>query len=148
MAKKKMKGKKADQKLVEILRSWRTTETYTVKGCEKITAKTGNPIVKTIINAIRSDSEKHRAILQLILDSMTKRAISLTPDEIAELSSSINRHISLEEKTIEYAEKAIRRSTDQVVKQLLKYILEDEKKHKMMLKQLNELKIRALAKIT
>ena len=148
MATKKMKGKKLDQKLVDILRSWKTTETYTIKGCEKITAKTGNPIVKTIINAIRSDSEKHRTILQLILDSMTKRAITLTPDEIAELSSSINRHISLEEKTIEYAENAIGRSTDPVVKQLLKYILEDEKKHKMMLEQLNELKIRALAKIT
>ncbi len=148
MATKKMKGKKMDQKLVEILRSWKTTETYTIKGCEKITDKTSNPIVKTIINAIRSDSEKHRAILQLILDSMTKRAISLTPDEIAELSSSINRHISLEEKTIEYAENAIGRSTDPVVKQLLKYILEDEKKHKMMLEQINELKIRALSKIT
>ena len=148
MATKKMKGKKMDQKLVEILRSWKTTETYTIKGCEKITAKTDNPIITTIINAIRSDSEKHRAILQLILDSMTKKAISLTPDEIAELSSSINRHISLEEKTIEYAENAIGRSTDPVVKQLLKYILEDEKKHKMMLEQINELKIRALSKIT
>lgn len=148
MGSRKMKGKELDQKLVEILRSWRTTETYTIKGCEKITAKTGNPIVTTIINAIRSDSEKHRAILQLIIDSLTKRALNLTPDEIADISSSVNRHITLEEKTIEFAEKAIGRATDPVIKQFLTYILEDEKKHAKMLAQLSELKIRAFAKIT
>jgi rubrerythrin len=147
MSARTMKGKKADQRLIEILRSWRTTETYTIKGCEKLLARSDNQLVKTIISAIRSDSEKHRDILQLILDSMTKQAIHLTPEEIADIASSIDRHISIEEKTIGYTEKAIGKATDPVMKQLLRYILDDEKKHERMLTQLSELKIRTLAKI-
>ncbi|MCC6347089.1 MAG: hypothetical protein IT388_07890, partial [Nitrospirales bacterium] len=60
----------------------------------------------------------------------------------------IDKHIDLEQKAIEMAEKAIELSRDAIVKQMLKTILDDEKKHEKMAVQMSELKFRITGKIT
>ena len=103
--------------------------------------------MKTLTTAIRNDSQKHAEILQLIIDSMTKEAYQLSPDDLAGVASLLNKHIDIEQEAIDMANKAIDMTRDSVTKQLLKLILEDEKKHKMMAERMSELKYRITAAI-
>lgn len=137
-----------EKELITLLRQWRGLEDLTIKSCAAILKKTHNPIVETLTTAIKNDSEKHKAILQLIIDGMTKKGFVLTPEDLAEVASFLDKHIDLEQKAIEMAEKAIELSRDAIVKQMLKTILDDEKKHEKMAVQMSELKFRITGKIT
>jgi rubrerythrin len=137
-----------DNKMLTLLKRWKELEAATIKSCGAITKKTKNPLVKTLITSIASDSAKHKSILQLIIDSMTKKAFVLTPDEVSQIAALLNKHIDLENEAIDIAEQAVKISKDPVTRQLLLLILEDEKKHASLTEQINELKFRTLAKIT
>jgi hypothetical protein len=137
-----------DRQMLSLLRKWKDLEDKTIKSCEAILKKTKNPIIATLGGAIKNDSEKHKAIIQLVIDGMTKTGFVLSPDDLADVSSLLGKHIALEQKSIEMAGKAIELSRDAITKQMLKLILEDEKKHKKMAVQMNELKFAITAKIT
>jgi rubrerythrin len=137
-----------DNKILTLLKRWKELEAATIKSCGAINKKTANPLVKTLITAIANDSAKHKNILQLIIDGMTKKAFVLTPDDVSHISGLLDKHIDLENEAIDIAEQAIKISKDPVTKQLLRLILEDEKQHANLTEQINELKFRTLAKIT
>jgi len=137
-----------DNKMLALLKRWKELEAATIKSCGAITRNTKNPLVKTLITAIANDSVKHKSILQLIIDSMTKKSFVLTPDDVSQVSSLLDKHIDLENDAIKVAYEAIEISRDPVTKQLLRLILEDEKKHAKLTEQINELKFRTLAKIS
>jgi len=136
-----------DRELLALLRKWNGVEASTIKSCNAILKKAKNPIMITLTTAIRNDSEKHASILQLVIDSMTKMAYELSSDDLAGVSSLLNKHIELEQESINMANKAIEMTRDGVTKQLLKLILEDEKKHKLMATRMSELKYRITAAI-
>ena len=79
---------------------------------------------------------------------MTKKALVLTPDELKGISSLLNRHITIEQKSIDLGEETITVTRDATARQLLKLILEDEKKHAKLVEQINELKFRVTASVT
>jgi bacterioferritin (cytochrome b1) len=136
-----------DRELLALLRTWKGVEASTIKSCDAILKKAKNPIMTTLTMAIKNDSEKHASILQLIIDSMTKMAYELSPDDLAGISSLLSKHIELEQESINTANKAIEMTRDAVTKQLLKLILEDEKRHKMMATRMSALKYRITAAI-
>jgi rubrerythrin len=142
------KAEERDKQMLELLKGWKALEEHTIKICSKISKKTKNPIIKTLIIAIKNDSAKHRSILQLINDSMTKKAFILAPDDLVGISTLLDKHIDIEHKSITTATKAIDISRDAVVKQLLRLILEDEKKHVKLIEQMNELRFRVTARVT
>jgi len=144
----KLKKVLIDNKMLILLKRWKELEGATIRSCGSITKKTDNPLVKTLISAIANDSTKHKSILQLIIDGMTKKALVLTPDDIAHVSGLLDKHVDLENEAIAIAEQAIKISKDPVTKQLLRLILQDEKEHASLTEQINELKFKALAKIT
>ena len=137
-----------DKELLKLLRKWVGIEDSTIKSCTAILNKAKNPIMGTLTAAIRNDSEKHKAILQLVIDGMTKNGFVLSPDDLAGVASLLNKHIALEQKSIETATAALELSHDPIITQMLKLILEDEKKHKKMASQMNDLKFMITAKIT
>ena len=138
----------ADKEMLKLLRKWVTIEDQTIRSCAAIINKAKNPIIGTLSNAIKNDSEKHKSILQLVIDGMTKSGFVLSPDDLAGVSSLLNKHVALEQKSIETASKALELSHDPIITQMLKLILEDEKKHKKMASQMNDLKFSITAKIT
>lgn len=137
-----------DRELLAMLRKWKGLEASTIKSCDAILKKAKNPILTTLTTAIRNDSEKHAAIIQLVMDSMTKQAYELSPDDLAGVAHLLNKHIALEQASIDMAGKAIEMSRDAITKQLLKMILDDEKKHKSMAEKMSALKYRITAGIT
>ena len=143
-------GKRAqlDRELLTLLRKWVSIEDQTIKSCAAILHKAKNPIIGTLTAAIRNDSEKHKAILQMVIDGMTKNGFVLSPDDLAGVASLLDKHITIEQKSIETATKALELSHNPIITQMLKLILEDEKKHKKMASQMNDLKFAVAAKVT
>lgn len=137
-----------DRELLGLLRKWKGVEETTVKSCDAIMKKASNPVIATLTMAIKSDSVKHKAILDLVIDGMTKKGFVLSPDDLAGVASLMNKHIDIEQKAIDMASAAVEMTRDPIAKQMLKLILEDEKRHKKMAEQMNELKFRITAKIT
>jgi len=137
-----------DTKMLTLLKRWKELETATIKSCGAITKKSKNPLVKTLIASIAGDSAKHKSILQLIIDSMTKKAFVLTPDEVSLIAALLDKHIDLENEAIAIAEQAVKISKDPVTRHLLRLIREDDKKHATLTEEINGLKFSTLAKIT
>ena len=89
---------------------------------------------------IRHDSEMHYRVQQVLLDSVQKQAITLTPDELGDIWDMVEKHAEMEKQTIELAEKARNNCRLFVQRHLLTYLIEDEKKHDRLLDQLQDFK--------
>ncbi len=132
--------KELNEKLIENLKSWQNVEDSSVSSTTEIISKTGNPIVRTIMEIIRQDSAMHRRVQQLMIDHFEKEAISLTPDELADIWDLVENHIKLEQETIRLADEARKNSKNFVIRYLLNYLLTDETKHNEILLQLEDFK--------
>jgi hypothetical protein len=134
------KPKDSTEELAAILRTWQGIETASVASCGEIIAKTKNPLIKLVMEIIRQDSAMHHRVQQVLLDSLEKQAISLTPEELAEIWDMVEKHAEIEKSTIELAEKARDKCHLFVQRHLLSYLIEDEKKHDRLLGQLEDFK--------
>jgi hypothetical protein len=77
---------------------------------------------------------------------MTKEAVRMSPDDMAEVWTKIEEHDELERRTIELAKELKEKTTDPVVASLLEYLIIDEQKHDHILNQLEAVK-RHLSKL-
>ena len=137
-----MKEKAADasKNLVKLLKEWQKLEDETIKHSEQTLKKTGNKLVKMTMEMIKHDSQKHRAMQQMLIDSLTKEPFVLTPDDLASLSDGLNKHLAAEAKSLELADQALQKSELFVTRYILSYLIADEQKHHALLAKLNELK--------
>jgi rubrerythrin len=126
--------------LVKILKDWQKLEDETIKHSETTIKKTKNRLVKMTMEMIKNDSQKHRAMQQMLIDSITKEPFVLTPDDLASLSDGLNKHLAAEAKSLELADEALQNSELFVTRYILSYLIADEQKHHALLSKLNELK--------
>ncbi|RJP32129.1 MAG: hypothetical protein C4527_06535 [Candidatus Omnitrophota bacterium] len=125
------------------MKNWQKIENGSVNSTAKIMEKTENPLIRLVMEIIQRDSQMHYRIQELIIDSLEKKAISLTPEELGDVWGLIEKHIELEKKTVELAEKSLEalKGTKMVAQQyLLGYLLKDEIKHNEMLETLESVK--------
>jgi rubrerythrin len=127
-------------KLLKVLREWQKLEDETIKHAESTLRKSKNKLVKMTMEMIKNDSQKHRAMQQMLIDSMTKTPFILSPDDLASLSDGLNKHLSAEAKSLELADEALQNSELFVTRYILSYLIADEQKHHALLSKLNELK--------
>lgn len=139
-ARKKAKETKKGPDLVPILRQWQGIEDMSVAGCTALMEQTKNPLVRLVMEIIRQDSVVHKKVQQLMIDSLEKEAISLSPDELALIWDGVERHAAMEKETIELATEALGHCRLLALRNLLTYLLEDEKKHDRLLSQLEDFK--------
>ena len=143
MAPKRNESQKVlDERLVKTMLQWQTVEDESIKMSRTAQTKTENPLVRLVMEIIAHDSAMHRRVQQFIIDSVEKAAITLQPEELAEIWDLIDKHISEEKKTIELAEQAKSSTRHFVQRYLLNYLLEDERKHDLLLDRLEEIKMR------
>jgi hypothetical protein len=137
-----MKKQPADvsKNLVKILKDWQKLEDETIKHSEATIRKTKNRLVTMTMEMIKNDSQKHRAMQQMLIDSLTKEPFILTPDDLASLSDGLNKHLAAEAKSLELADEALQNSELFVTRYILSYLIADEQKHHALLSKLNELK--------
>jgi len=138
-----MKKKEMLEKLAENMENWQKVENASVVSTGKIIEKTSNPVIRLMMEIIQRDSQTHYRLQELIVDSLKKKAISLTPEDMADVWSLIEKHLEIENKTIQLAKDSLDALKDSkmVVQQyLLGYWLEDEEKHTHMLESLEKVK--------
>jgi len=139
-ARKKVKETKKGPDLIPILRQWQGIEDLSVAGCTAVMEKTKNPLIHLVMEIIRQDSVVHKKVQQLMIDSLEKQAISLSPDELMMIWDSVERHAEMEKQTIALATEALGHCRLLALRNLLTYLLEDEKKHDRLLSQLEDFK--------
>ncbi len=132
--------KEVQENLVANMRIWQKVENASVASTGRVMEKTENPIVRLVMEIIQRDSQMHHRVQEWIADSLTGKAVSLTPDEVGDVWGMIEEHIKLELKTQELAQEAldsIGNSKGMLVQAyLLEYLMEDEQKHSQLLERL------------
>ncbi|MCP4724058.1 MAG: hypothetical protein GY863_03430 [bacterium] len=139
---KKTTQKEQTEQLVKLMKKWQKIEKKTVEITEKIGSDSDNPLIQLIMEIIKQDSIMHEKVQQFIIDSYTKKAVSLTPEELGLIWEAISKHAEMEKETIEIGEEAKKNCKSFVQLNLLTYLLEDEKKHDRILSQLEGFKSR------
>lgn len=140
MAKKKLSGPERQKFTIDVLRQWQGIERDAIETTAQIMEKTDNLLIRQIMEIIRNDSVQHHRVQQFIIDSVTRQAITLSPDELAEVWGQIEAHDELERQTIALAKELLEQTTEPVHKILLNYLLTDEEKHDGILGELNDFK--------
>jgi len=134
------KGKERTEELVQTLREWQAIERQSIDSCADVMEKTDNPLIRQIMEIIRNDSVQHHRVQQFIIDSLTKEAVKLTPEELSQVWDEITAHDEIEHKTIELAKKLKEDSPFFVQRALLQYLITDEEKHEHLLQSLEDFK--------
>lgn len=140
MARKRESQKEKAKKLIATMKKWQKVEERSIDSIRTLNKKVKNPLVKQVLKIIHYDSTMHKKVQQFIIDSMEKKAITLTPDELSTVWSGIEAHIKMERATIELGQIAKANSNDFVHRYLINYLLRDEHKHDELLEQLENIK--------
>ncbi len=142
--KKKITTKEAQQKIIANMRKWQKIEDASVASTGQVIAKTNNPIIRLIMEIIQRDSQMHFRVQELIADSLDKKAIAVSPQEIGKVWKLIETHIALEKRTVSLAKSSLAaiegRKGMLVQAYLIEYLLKDEEKHDVILEKLEEIK--------
>ena len=121
------------------IRKWIGTEDKAIANCDKLISSSDNKLVKAIAGAIRADAVKHKEILREISEVLTS-TVSLSPDELGAISKLLDDYVEMEKKPIEMGAHEKSSGENFVVRELLAYILEDEKKYDRFRDELNKFK--------
>ncbi len=130
----------SSKEFLNLIKQWQKLEDKTIGSADAILHKTKNPFLSMIMESIKHDSEKHKLIQQMIIDGITKEAISISPDELNEISDMLNKHMEAEAESLCLADTAFAKSELFFTRFLLSYLIADEAKHHGLINQLNDLK--------
>ena len=137
---KKETQKEALEALKITLRKWQGIEDGSIALTSSVLEKTKNPLIRLVMEIIQQDSVMHKKVQQAILDSLEKEAFSLQPEELADIWTMIEKHDEAEKEAIRMAEEARKNCPLVIQRQLLEYLIEDEKKHDRLMGNLENFK--------
>ncbi len=127
--------------MAKVLENWQKLERKAMDDAAAIIEESDNALVRMIMSIIRHDSLLHHRVQQFLLESLTEADVAISRDDLADMWDRIEQHDRLEKKAIAMAEELRDEAWSPVHKQLLSYLLEDEKKHDRLLEQLREVKV-------
>jgi nitrate/TMAO reductase-like tetraheme cytochrome c subunit len=138
-ARKRKTTKEVQKELIDNMETWKKVENASIASTGRVIEKTENPVVRLVMEIIQRDSQMHYRVQDWIVQSLQK-SVSLTTDEIGQVWKLIEDHIKIEKKTQKLAEEALESTKVSkgmlVQTYLLEYLLEDEKKHAILLERL------------
>jgi hypothetical protein len=135
-----LKGPERVENMVKVLENWQKLELKAIDDMAALMEESQNPLVQMILGVIHHDSQMHHKVQQFLIDSVTKADVPVTREDLIAIWDKIEAHDRLEKKTIELATELREQAWSPVHKQLLGYLLEDEKKHDRLLEGLADLK--------
>ena len=137
---KPKKAVELSKEFLDIIKEWQRLEDETIRYADELMKKTNNRLIKMTMEMIRDDSQKHKTMQQMLIDSVTKEPFILTPDDLNALGTGLNKHMTAEAKSLELAEEALKNSELFVTRYVLSYLIADEHKHHNLLSKLEDLK--------
>jgi hypothetical protein len=138
-----MKTKELQQSIVDTMKTWQKVENASVASTGMVIEKTDNPLIRMVMEIIQHDSQTHYRVQEMIVSTLEQKAISLTPEELGDIWAMVEKHIEIEQRTMELAHEALEKLKGRkmvVQEYLLNYLLEDEGKHNKMLTTLGTIK--------
>jgi hypothetical protein len=126
--------------MVDVLRAWQGLERQAMNDTAEIMENTTSPLIRILMEIIRHDSLMHHRVEQFLIDSVTKDAVTVTREDIAEVWDRLEAHDRAEKKTIQMAEELRKKAWSPVHKLLLDYLLREEGKHDSLIAQLDGFK--------
>jgi len=128
-----------EQNLIQKLRQWQSVEDEAMQMTREIQFQTENPLIRLVMEIIAHDSAMHRRVQQFIIDSIEKKQVRLPSEDFQNFRHIIEKHAERERSAIAMAEKA-KEGVDLFVPQyLFSYLLEDERKHDLLLDRFEEI---------
>lgn len=134
-------GPERVERMAELLKNWQKLERKAMDDAAAIIEETESALVSMIMSIIRHDSLLHHRVQQFLLETITEADVPIERDSLAEMWDRIEQHDRLEKSTIAMAEELRDEAWSPIHRQLLDYLLEDEKKHDRLLEQLREVKV-------
>lgn len=138
-----MSTKALQEKIVSNMRKWRKVENATISATSSIMEKTDNPVVRLVMEIIQHDSQMHYRVQEIIADSLETKALTLNPDELAEIWDMVEEHIKMEQHSVDLALECLEglKGKKMIVQEyLLNYLKVDEEKHNKLLEDLEKIK--------
>ncbi len=129
------------QDLIRAMQAWMDSEDQTIQDAKTLKNETDNPFVKMTMKMLIHDAEKHKIIQRMVIDSLTKEAVHLTPDELVPLEEVLTKHILEESESLMRAIATLDRKEPKITRYLLSYLSADEAGHRELVGKLNELKL-------
>ena len=130
------------EELVEFLKEQVKVENKIVDSLNKSLPEIDNPTVKGVLKGVSLDSVKHAEMYASAVRLMTTVSKALTQENLDKQKDLVERHIQMEADLIKKISKVLPTVKDNKVKLLLKAILEDEKRHHGLLKQILEILVK------
>ncbi len=127
-----------NSELSQLIRSWITIEDKIIKTTNEKLEGARDSLLKTFIECIRDDSQKHRELLHLAINDIEGKDL-LTDEDKSILEDFINHHAHIEQRVVEIAEASLKLSSSPTVRLILDYLLIDEKKHDHLMFELAKL---------
>jgi rubrerythrin len=125
--------------LTEFLRKQIEVENEIVKSLNKSLGDIQNPTVKGVLKGISLDSVKHSEMYASAIMLLTSVSQALTQENLDKQRDLVEKHIRMEAELIKKIEKTLPTVENRKVKLLLNAILEDEKRHHGLLKNILEI---------
>ncbi|MEM2147666.1 MAG: ferritin-like domain-containing protein [Candidatus Bathyarchaeia archaeon] len=130
-----------DEEWIKLVKHQIEVENVNVKEVAESEKKVGNAAAKLYLRIIRMDSQKHAEVLSGLLDFIGKVPSSenLWTHKLESyvdpfvVKKELERHMEREMQMIQHVKKEIRKTKDEALKTLLRYIVEEEKKHHKMI---------------
>ena len=128
--------------LVEFLKEQVKVENKIVDSLNKSLPEIDNPTVKGVLKGVSLDSVKHAEMYASAVRLMTTVSKAMTQENLDKQKDLVERHIQMEADLIKKISKVLPTVKDNKVKLLLSAILEDEKRHHGLLKQILEILVK------
>ena len=126
------------------MKKWQKVESQSVSNTAQVMQKTDHPIIQLIMEIIQRDSQMHRHVQGWIAHSLERKAITLSPDDMVEIWTTVEQHINLEKQMLENVREQLSKIEGKnillVQQYLLKYLENDETKHNNLLSYLETVK--------
>lgn len=128
--------------LVEFMKEQVKVENKIVDSLNKSLPEIDNPTVKGVLKGVSLDSVKHAEMYASAVRLMTTVSKALTQENLDKQKDLVERHIQMEADLIKKISKVLPTVKDNKVRLLLSAILEDEKRHHGLLKQILEILVK------
>ncbi|MEM2718108.1 MAG: hypothetical protein QXJ13_02550 [Candidatus Bathyarchaeia archaeon] len=128
--------------LLEFIRRQIDVENDIVRSLDEALKDIQNPAVKGVLRGISLDSLKHADMYASALMLLTTAPKALSQEQLERHRGLVEKHIHMEAELIEKISSMLPTVENEKVKLLLTSILEDEKRHHALLKQVLEIIVR------
>ena len=132
-----MSWKILDDNAISKIKQQKEFEDATVKKLTPLYESAKNPIIKLFLHSIILDTKRHSDSYQMLVDLNESALMGKESEKLGE--EELLTHIKEEAKMLKQAKDISEMVKDKKIKQLVLNILEDEKKHHRILKDLLEI---------